>query len=83
MEALETLRILDCGPVVGLDALLTLPRLRHLFIEGDTTIVDFDARLLRNISGLESVVIKGFPDEEANYWTQHNQAYDLLRSDLA
>lgn len=83
MEALETLRILDCGPVVGLDALLTLPRLRHLFIEGDTTIVGFDARLLRNVSGLESVVVKGFPNEEANYWTQHNQAYDLLRSDLA
>jgi hypothetical protein len=82
MEALETLRILDCGTLVGLDALLALPRLRHLFIGGDTAIAGFDANLLRGISGLVSVVIEGLPSEEVNYWTPRNQTYNLLRSDL-
>jgi hypothetical protein len=83
MEELETLRILDCGPIAGIDALAALPCLRHLFIRGDTTVVSLDASLLRRIPHLESVVVNGLPSEEASYWAQRNQVYDLLRSDLA
>jgi len=83
MEELETLRILDCGPIVGIDVLLALPRLTHLFIRGDTTLSPFDMRLLRRIPRLENVIVNGLPSQEASYWAQRNQRYDLLRSDLA
>jgi hypothetical protein len=80
---LETLRILDCGEITGLEVLRSLPRLRHVHIHGSTKVLAADLAFLRNMADLDSVVVKGLPQEEAVYWAQRNKNYDVLRSDLS
>jgi len=82
MDALETLRILDCGSVAGIESLLALPQLRHVFIHGDTRVAPFDSSMLRRIPHVESVVISDLSTDEMEYWSRRNRAYDLMRSDL-
>ncbi len=83
MDSLETLRILDCGKVTGIDVIRSLPRLRHLHIHGSTEIAMRDPTFLRDMPNLESVVVKGLPASEIQYWRSHSKKYDLLRADLA
>jgi hypothetical protein len=83
MRQLETLQILDCGDITGVDVLRSLPRLRHVHIHGSTRVSATDLAFLRGMANLESVVIKGLSNAEATYWARRNKTYDLLRSDLA
>jgi hypothetical protein len=83
MNSLETLQILNCGDIVGIDAIRLLPRLRHIHIHGSVKIAAKDLSFLRDMPNLESVVLKGLPDVEAAYWRRRNRRYDLLRTDLA
>jgi len=82
LGALETLRILDCGEIGGIEALRSLPRLRHIHIHGSTRVVASGMAFLREMPQLESVFIAGMPREEAAYWTRRNRKYPLLRADL-
>lgn len=82
MQALETLRILDCGEISGVEALRGLPHLRHIHIHGAVRFTARDMSFLRELPNIESVVVKGLPDREAEYWKRRNKRYDLLRSDL-
>jgi hypothetical protein len=82
MNALETLRILDCGEISGIHVLRSLPRLRHIHIHGSIKVTAADTSFLRDLPNLESVVIKGLPSAETAYWKRRNKRYDLLRADL-
>jgi hypothetical protein len=82
MSRLETLRLLDCGAIAELEVVRSLPALRHIHIFGKDGAAATDARFLRNLAGLESVVIKGLSEDEADYWKQRNTNYNLMRSDL-
>ena len=82
MSSLETLRILDCGDLTGVEALGRLPHLRHLHIHGLTRAVAHDWAFLRAMPKLESVVVKGMAKAESEYWQARNRGYDLLRGDL-
>lgn len=82
MEALETLRILDCGEISGIGVVRRLPCLRHIHVHGSVKVVAQDMSFLRDLPNLESVAIKGLPSRKAEYWKGRNRAYSLLRSDL-
>jgi hypothetical protein len=49
MERLETLRILDCGKIVGIEVFRSLHRLRHIQIHGAITVAADDFTFLRNL----------------------------------
>jgi hypothetical protein len=82
MEHLETLRILDCGKIVGAEVFSSLPCLRHIHIHGDVRLEIKDFAFLKNLPGIESVFLKGMPADEAEYWKKRNKRYGLLRADL-
>jgi hypothetical protein len=79
---LETLRILGYGKIEEIEALQTLPRLKHVLIHGNVKVTASNYGFFRELPNLESVFIKGMPRIEADYWAQRNR-YDLIRQDLA
>jgi hypothetical protein len=83
MERLETLRILDCGKIVGIEVFRSLHCLRHLHIHGAIIVAADDFTFLRNLQNIESVVLKEMSNADIEYWKKRSKRYDLLRSDLA
>jgi hypothetical protein len=82
MSSLETLRILDCGEITDIKALASLRNLRHIHIHGDIRVINGDFDFLRDLPRLESVIIKGLPNRDIEYWKRRNRKYLLLRPDL-
>jgi len=82
MKALETLRILNCGEIAGMEVIQSLPHLRHIHIHGSVKADVRNTSFLRDLPNLESVIIKGLPSEEMEYWKRRNKEYKGLRPDL-
>lgn len=71
LERLETLNFSDCGKIESLRALAGLPRLRHVFFYGNTSIVDGDLSVLNKLTELTKVTF------------QDRCHYNLRRKDIA